>query len=66
MYHTKTKHIELDIHLINEKVQVNQNIVRFVPSADQIADIHTKALTCGQFSLSQNQAEHSSWTIHSA
>lgn len=43
MYHTKTKHIELDIHLIHEKVQVNQNIVCFVPSADQTADIHAKA-----------------------
>lgn len=60
MYHTKTKHIELDIHLIHEKVQVNQNIVCFVLSADQTVDIHTKALTYGQFSLSYNQAEHSS------
>ena len=49
VYHAKTKHIELDIHLIHKKVRANQNIVYFVPSADQTANILTKALTYGQF-----------------
>ena len=49
VYHAKTKHIELDIHFIQEKVQVNQIKINYVPSEDQITDIFTKALTYEQF-----------------
>ena len=44
VYHAKTKHIELDIHFIREKVQAKQIEVNYVPSEDQAADIFTKAL----------------------
>lgn len=49
VYHAKTKHVELDIHVIKEKVLAKQISICFVPSADQTSDIFTKALTYNQF-----------------
>lgn len=44
VYHANTKHIEVDIHIIHEKVQAQQ-----IQSTDQTADVLTKALTYRQF-----------------
>lgn len=41
-YHAKTKHVELDIHFIREKVASKKIVVQFIPSEDQTADILTK------------------------
>ncbi|XP_074293032.1 uncharacterized protein LOC141619924 [Silene latifolia] len=42
--HQRTKHIELDIHFVREKVAINEVQVRHVPSRYQYADIFTKGL----------------------
>ncbi|XP_071704912.1 uncharacterized mitochondrial protein AtMg00810-like [Rutidosis leptorrhynchoides] len=42
--HQRTKHIELDIHFIREKISRGQIRVLHVPSRYQIADIFTKGL----------------------
>ena len=42
--HQRTKHIELDIHFVREKVQRGQVRVLHVPSRHQVADIFTKGL----------------------
>ncbi|XP_074265513.1 uncharacterized protein LOC141587950 [Silene latifolia] len=42
--HQRTKHIELDIHFVREKVQVGSVGVLHVPSEYQYADIFTKGL----------------------
>ena len=43
--HARTKHIELDMHFVRDKV-LNQEIeLRHVPTADQIADIFIKPLS---------------------
>ena len=42
--HQRTKHIEIDIHFVREKVQRGQNRVIHVPSRYQLADIFTKGL----------------------
>ncbi|KAK4346002.1 hypothetical protein RND71_036178 [Anisodus tanguticus] len=42
--HQRTKHIELDIHLVREKVARGQVCVLHVPSRYQIADIFIKGL----------------------
>ncbi|KAL8103658.1 hypothetical protein AgCh_028016 [Apium graveolens] len=42
--HQRTKHIEIDIHFVREKVKVGQIRVLHVPSAFQYADIFTKGL----------------------
>jgi hypothetical protein len=42
--HQRTKHIELDIHFVREKVACGQVRVLHVPSRYQIADVFTKGL----------------------
>jgi hypothetical protein len=42
--HQRTKHIEIDIHFVREKVARGQVRVLHVPSRYQIADIFTKGL----------------------
>jgi len=44
MQHHRTKHIEMDIHFVREKVARGQTRVLHVPSRHQIADIFTKGL----------------------
>ena len=43
--HSRTKHVELDLYFVREKVISKQLLVQHVPSADQIADILTKPLS---------------------
>ena len=42
--HRRTKHIEIDIHFVREKVSLGEARVLHVPSALQFADIMTKGL----------------------
>jgi histone deacetylase 1/2 len=44
VFHARAKHIEIDFHFVREKVAAGELQVRFISSADQIADIFTKAL----------------------
>jgi hypothetical protein len=48
--HRRTKHIEIDIHFVREKVSLGQVHVLHVPSAHQYADIMTKRLSPQLFS----------------
>lgn len=41
--HNKSKHFELDLHFIREKVAADLLHVGYVPSFDQVADVLTKA-----------------------
>ena len=47
--HQRTKHIEIDIHFVREKVQIGQVRVIHVPSSLQYADIFTKRLPSSIF-----------------
>ena len=42
--HQRTKHVELDIHFVREKVALGQVRVLHVPSSMQYADIFTNGL----------------------
>lgn len=44
MQHQRTKHVEIDIHFVREKVRMGQVHVLHVPSSAQYADIFTKGL----------------------
>jgi hypothetical protein len=47
--HRRTKHIELDIHFVREKVAIGAVRVLHVPSNSQYADIFTKGLPTALF-----------------
>jgi hypothetical protein len=42
--HRRTKHIEIDIHFVRERVSLGEVRVLHVPSALQFADVMTKGL----------------------
>lgn len=44
VFHARTKHVEIDVHFVREKVQSKVVEVGYVPSEDQVADLFTKAL----------------------
>ncbi|KAH9770188.1 reverse transcriptase Ty1/copia-type domain-containing protein [Citrus sinensis] len=48
-FHSRTKHIELDVHFLREKVANKSFQVSYVPSSDNSADILTKALAYHPF-----------------
>ncbi|KAI5384774.1 hypothetical protein KIW84_071679 [Lathyrus oleraceus] len=47
--HARSKHIEIDVHYIRDQVLQNEIVVAYVPSAVQIVDCLTKALTHTRF-----------------
>ncbi|XP_057803015.1 secreted RxLR effector protein 161-like [Salvia miltiorrhiza] len=49
VFHTRTKHIEVDIHYIRDKIKDGTIEVGYVPSNDQIADLLTKPLADTRF-----------------
>lgn len=51
VHHARTKHIEIDIHFVREKVASGAIQVRYVPSSDQLTDLLTKSLPYPRFSF---------------
>lgn len=45
IYHSRTKHVEIDVHFIRDKVAANEVSVRYVPTYEQTVYCLTKALT---------------------
>lgn len=52
--HQRTKHVELDLHFVREKVALGQVKVLHVPSSSQYADIFTKGLPTSLFTEFRN------------
>lgn len=44
VHHDRTKHVEIDIHFIKEKLDEGALQVSFVKSVDQLADVLTKGV----------------------
>jgi hypothetical protein len=49
VFHTRTKHVEIDFHFVRDRVADKSLVVRFVPTSDQIADVLTKPLVSAKF-----------------
>jgi hypothetical protein len=49
MFHARTKHVEIDLHFVRDKVQSGGFTVKFISTKDQIADIFTKLLVSSRF-----------------
>jgi gluconate kinase len=47
--HQRTKHAEIDLHFVREKVAIGQVRVLHVPTTSQFADVFTKGLTSSVF-----------------
>lgn len=45
----QTKHLEVDLHFVRERVAWGDIKVNFVSSSDQVADIFTKGLSSAPF-----------------
>ncbi|RVW93071.1 Retrovirus-related Pol polyprotein from transposon RE1 [Vitis vinifera] len=43
--HSRTKHMELDLYFVREKVMERKLVVNHVPTEDQVADVFTKPLS---------------------
>jgi hypothetical protein len=50
IHHDKTKHVDIDRHFLKEKIDAKVIQLQYVPSADQNADILTKAIPPLMFS----------------
>ena len=48
-YHSRTKHIELDLHFVKEHIAKKEFVVEHVSSSYQFADVLTKPLSFDHF-----------------
>ncbi|XP_017191092.1 uncharacterized mitochondrial protein AtMg00810-like [Malus domestica] len=51
VFHSRTKHLEVDYHYVREKVVRGQLMVNYICSQDQTADLFTKGLSTTRFKL---------------
>lgn len=49
MLHARSKHVELQLHFVGERVDVGKLQVNHGPGGEQVADILTKSLSEGLF-----------------
>uniref|UniRef100_A0A803R1P3 Reverse transcriptase Ty1/copia-type domain-containing protein n=1 Tax=Cannabis sativa TaxID=3483 RepID=A0A803R1P3_CANSA len=58
VFHARTKHIEVDLHFVRDKVIAQELDVRYVDTSHQIADIFTKPLAATPFLHFRNKLTH--------
>ena len=49
VFHARTKHIEIYVHFVREKIANGEQEVRYVLTKEQVADVLTKPLSCDHF-----------------
>jgi len=55
VFHHRTKHIEIDVHFVRERVASGALSLAYIPGSDQIADIFTKSLYAAMFALNRDR-----------
>ena len=55
VHHARTKHIDIRHHFIRECVEAETIALKYVPTADNVADIFTKALARERFHALRRQ-----------
>uniref|UniRef100_A0A803NKY9 Uncharacterized protein n=1 Tax=Cannabis sativa TaxID=3483 RepID=A0A803NKY9_CANSA len=55
IFHSRTKHIEVDVHYIRDQVKQGKIEIRHIPTSEQTADIFTKAISIQQFKYLKNK-----------
>ena len=53
VFHHRTKHIEIDVHFVRERVASGALSLAHIPGSDQITDIFTKSLCAATFALNR-------------
>jgi hypothetical protein len=48
--HQRTKHVEIDLYFVRDRMSIGDVRVLHVPTTSQFADIFTKGLPCSTFS----------------
>lgn len=57
IFHTRTKHIEIGYHFVEEKVAMGALITNYIPSSSQPTGIFTKPLAKQHVSTALKQAK---------
>ncbi|KAH9697122.1 retrovirus-related pol polyprotein from transposon RE2 [Citrus sinensis] len=55
VFHSRSKHIELDVHYIRDNVLNKELEVRYIPTEEQVADVLTKPLSFSKYSYFQSK-----------
>lgn len=55
IFHSRSKHIEVDCHFVRDQVLAKKLELHDVPTLDQLADIFTKPLSVSRFSYLQSK-----------
>ena len=71
VFHSRTKHIEIDIHYVRDKVLAGELSITYVPTEEQVAYIMTKPLSFIKFNylrakLSSAELVKYRYTTHSS
>ncbi len=59
VFHARTKHVEVDYHFIQERVVRGDLSVLFIPTADQLVNLLTKALLAPRYLELSHKLRHS-------
>ena len=51
VFHSRTKHMEIDVFFIREKILAKQLSIVHIPALDQWADVLTKPLSAARFEV---------------